>query len=155
MTEADGRAFEEDIFNGQAKFCDLGSRPVKVETRSTCPHKAVVENLKLTFGQQEHITLLLDDRRCFVDHLGGTPACLVLLRVRRSNGKPVADAPVDIVSPRPRQERTDEFGRAYLSFPVRNFWSEWKVLKGTVGGTPFELSCGRMNVPQDKIVVVK
>ncbi len=113
VVDESGRTTSQIEEGKDARFCDLGLRPVTVEVggRDTC-NQVTVSGVPLAWNETYHLKVTYDPMPCLKDSPHILPAyCTYLFRVKNENGTPIARATL-LVLPSNLSLKTDSAGRA-------------------------------------------
>jgi hypothetical protein len=100
VEEENGRVIRRDAAIGEARFCDLGIRPVTVTVGSDgmC-NQVVVRRVPITENDNYFLRVIYDPKRCQVLHKRPLLQCVLLFRIADAKGEWLAGARVRISAP--------------------------------------------------------
>jgi hypothetical protein len=119
VTEPDGRVSRQLERSAEARFCDLGLGPVRVEVGAadTC-NQVVVNEVPLFWQKLYRLKVTYDPEPCMIEPVRPlAPVCTYLFRVADGSGKWVEGAAVRI-TPGGLDLRSDSAGRVSVDLGI-------------------------------------
>jgi hypothetical protein len=153
VTEENGRKLDQITDGMDARFCDLGVRPVTVEVGSagTC-NQVRVNSVPLAWGETYHLKITYDPVPCLRDLPHISPRyCTYVFRVQNEQGKWLPNATLSI-SPAGLSQRTDNAGRAMFTPAIGPFML--KIRAAGYGARSLEGNCtpAESHEPQERLI---
>jgi hypothetical protein len=117
VTEWDGRKTSLKAANGEARFCDLGIRPVTISVGDAGCSQVVVRT-PVDWEETKTVRIVYDELPCSQE-TPPLPTCKLLFRLLDEGGRPVLGAAVRFSAGRPgsRDYVADKFGRILINLP--------------------------------------
>lgn len=153
VTEQNGRTLEQLRRGQDARFCDLGVRPVtvKVGADDTC-NQVIVKEVPLSWQKTNHLRITYDPKPCLDDTVHPlVPTCTYLLRISDDTGKWISGASVSWGSG-DLMLKTDDAGRVIVDAKLGS-------VKATITAPgyvtrPFDSACdsAKATEPQEELI---
>ena len=113
VEEEDGTTQHLATSGGEAKFCNLGIRPVLVTVGRPGCNQVIVKDVQLNWNYSRRIRVIYDQSGCNVD-APPVAACAFLFRFVDSGRQPVRGVALRTREPFPGVYSADEYGRIFL-----------------------------------------
>jgi hypothetical protein len=142
---------EED---GEAHFCDLGVRGVTITIGVTIGCQTIVRNLPLEWRLTTKIKILYDCAPCLYDPPPPIFLCSVLFRFKDGGGNWISGVGFDPPAPRPRNLRSDSYGRTMVVLANGEVLHTRTMKEGYLPEA-IDLTCSRNLLDRERVVTLR